>query len=214
MQGMAIIHFILSLLEALLLALITLLIYNAIHTGGIMRGLRRTIGCFLFVGIIHILIAGGHELYNFFQESKYVNECSDAIELTGLTFLFDNVDKACSIEYKNNERYITDKQYDYYKEFNSLSDEELQNIQNNFMSRVTNKAYFLLHKDEIINSLSSLISGSENNYTNSNNEDSSITDSHTNESPAPTAQCNDETYSYSQNRQGTCSHHGGVYIWY
>ena len=38
--------------------------------------------------------------------------------------------------------------------------------------------------------------------------------------PAPahpagaTAQCNDGTYSYSQHRQGTCSHHGGVRIWY
>lgn len=28
-----------------------------------------------------------------------------------------------------------------------------------------------------------------------------------------TALCNDGTYSYSQNRQGTCSHHGGVARW-
>jgi hypothetical protein len=27
------------------------------------------------------------------------------------------------------------------------------------------------------------------------------------------AQCNDGTYSYSQNRSGTCSHHGGVARW-
>jgi hypothetical protein len=38
--------------------------------------------------------------------------------------------------------------------------------------------------------------------------------------PAPihpggaTAQCNDGTYSYSAHRQGTCSHHGGVAIFY
>ncbi|GAA4047561.1 hypothetical protein GCM10023063_38650 [Arthrobacter methylotrophus] len=38
--------------------------------------------------------------------------------------------------------------------------------------------------------------------------------------PAPvpgggaTAQCNDGTLSYSANHQGTCSHHGGVAIWY
>ena len=37
--------------------------------------------------------------------------------------------------------------------------------------------------------------------------------------PAPsapagaTAQCNDGTYSFSQNRSGTCSHHGGVAVW-
>lgn len=28
-----------------------------------------------------------------------------------------------------------------------------------------------------------------------------------------TARCNDGTYSYSQHRQGTCSHHGGVAEW-
>lgn len=31
---------------------------------------------------------------------------------------------------------------------------------------------------------------------------------------SPTAKCRDGTYSYSQNRSGTCSHHGGVAIWY
>ncbi len=29
-----------------------------------------------------------------------------------------------------------------------------------------------------------------------------------------TAKCNDGTYSFSQHRQGTCSHHGGVAVWY
>jgi hypothetical protein len=28
-----------------------------------------------------------------------------------------------------------------------------------------------------------------------------------------TAICNDGTYSYSQHRSGTCSHHGGVRVW-
>jgi len=28
-----------------------------------------------------------------------------------------------------------------------------------------------------------------------------------------TAQCRDNTYSYSQHRRGTCSHHGGVRSW-
>jgi hypothetical protein len=31
--------------------------------------------------------------------------------------------------------------------------------------------------------------------------------------PGATARCNDGTYSYSQHRQGTCSHHGGVAVW-
>ena len=30
----------------------------------------------------------------------------------------------------------------------------------------------------------------------------------------PTAQCRDGTYSYSANHSGTCSHHGGVAVWY
>jgi len=29
-----------------------------------------------------------------------------------------------------------------------------------------------------------------------------------------TAQCGDGTYSFSQHRSGTCSHHGGVATWY
>ena len=30
----------------------------------------------------------------------------------------------------------------------------------------------------------------------------------------PTARCRDGTYSYSAHRRGTCSHHGGVAVWY
>jgi hypothetical protein len=29
-----------------------------------------------------------------------------------------------------------------------------------------------------------------------------------------TAQCRDGTLSYSAHRKGTCSHHGGVAVWY
>lgn len=29
-----------------------------------------------------------------------------------------------------------------------------------------------------------------------------------------TAKCNDGTYSYSATHSGTCSHHGGVAVWY
>ena len=32
-------------------------------------------------------------------------------------------------------------------------------------------------------------------------------------SDSPTAICKDGTYSYSKNRRGTCSHHGGVEKW-
>jgi len=31
--------------------------------------------------------------------------------------------------------------------------------------------------------------------------------------PGATARCRDKTYSYSQHRRGTCSHHGGVAAW-
>jgi len=49
---------------------------------------------------------------------------------------------------------------------------------------------------------------------------SSYTNVDGNQVPSPssnpsgaTAQCNDGTYSYSQNHSGTCSHHGGVASW-
>lgn len=32
-------------------------------------------------------------------------------------------------------------------------------------------------------------------------------------SAGATAKCNDGTYSFSQHRRGTCSHHGGVAVW-
>jgi len=31
--------------------------------------------------------------------------------------------------------------------------------------------------------------------------------------PGASAQCRDGSYSFSQNRRGTCSHHGGVAAW-
>ncbi len=50
------------------------------------------------------------------------------------------------------------------------------------------------------------------------------TNTYGNEVPSPyvapskpagaSAQCNDGTYSFSQSRRGTCSHHGGVAEWY
>jgi hypothetical protein len=43
---------------------------------------------------------------------------------------------------------------------------------------------------------------------------STITPTDTSIPAGATAKCNDGTYSYSQHRQGTCSHHGGVNVWY
>ncbi|MBA3766796.1 MAG: DUF3761 domain-containing protein [Acidobacteria bacterium] len=37
--------------------------------------------------------------------------------------------------------------------------------------------------------------------------------SNSNPPAGATARCNDGTYSYSQHRRGTCSHHGGVAEW-
>lgn len=38
---------------------------------------------------------------------------------------------------------------------------------------------------------------------------------HTASRPAgATAQCRDGSYSFSRHRQGTCSHHGGVSVWF
>ena len=55
----------------------------------------------------------------------------------------------------------------------------------------------------------------DNYYTNSSgNQVHSPAYSTTNTAPAgATALCNDGTYSFSQHRSGTCSHHGGVAQW-
>jgi len=53
----------------------------------------------------------------------------------------------------------------------------------------------------------------DNYYTNSDGN-SVHSPGHSDSVPAgATAQCNDGTYSFSQHRQGTCSHHGGVEQW-
>jgi hypothetical protein len=49
--------------------------------------------------------------------------------------------------------------------------------------------------------------------TSTDNKYESTTVDKTNPSGA-TAKCRDGTLSYSQNRRGTCSHHGGVAVWY
>lgn len=55
----------------------------------------------------------------------------------------------------------------------------------------------------------------------SSNSGSGYTNSSGNYVPSPSsnpagasAKCRDGTYSYSQSRRGTCSHHGGVAVWY
>lgn len=55
----------------------------------------------------------------------------------------------------------------------------------------------------------------DNSYTNVNG-DTVHSPAYINNNSAPvgaTAQCRDGTYSFSQNRRGTCSHHGGVAQW-
>jgi hypothetical protein len=52
-----------------------------------------------------------------------------------------------------------------------------------------------------------------NHYINSDGE-SVHSPAYSNTVPAgATARCSDGTYSFSQHRQGTCSHHGGVAAW-
>jgi hypothetical protein len=55
----------------------------------------------------------------------------------------------------------------------------------------------------------------DNHYTSANG-DTVHSPAHTSDGDAPpgaTALCNDGTYSFSENRRGTCSHHGGVAKW-
>lgn len=58
----------------------------------------------------------------------------------------------------------------------------------------------------------------DNYYTNTNGDSihsPAYNLDNPNEIPAgASAQCNDGTYSFSASRRGTCSHHGGVSVWY
>ena len=50
-------------------------------------------------------------------------------------------------------------------------------------------------------------------YTNSKGKDVKQPESCSSAPQGATAQCRDGTYSFSQSRRGTCSHHGGVAKW-
>lgn len=55
---------------------------------------------------------------------------------------------------------------------------------------------------------------SNNNYYQNSNGNMVHSPAYSNTVPqGATAQCGDGTYSFSQHRQGTCSHHGGVATW-
>lgn len=57
---------------------------------------------------------------------------------------------------------------------------------------------------------------SNDNYYTNVNGNTVHSPAYTNDSSIPqgaSAQCGDGTYSFSQNRRGTCSHHGGVSEW-
>ncbi|MET8874936.1 DUF3761 domain-containing protein [Nocardia sp. NPDC004604] len=53
----------------------------------------------------------------------------------------------------------------------------------------------------------------DDSYLNSDNQCVHRPQSASAAPPGATARCKDGTYSYSQNRSGTCSHHGGVSAW-
>jgi uncharacterized protein (UPF0333 family) len=56
---------------------------------------------------------------------------------------------------------------------------------------------------------------SNNNYYTNSSGNTVHSPAYANSRPsAASAQCRDGTYSFSQHRSGTCSHHGGVAIWY
>lgn len=56
---------------------------------------------------------------------------------------------------------------------------------------------------------------SNNNYYQNSSGNTVHSPAYSNTVPSgATAQCGDGTYSFSQHRQGTCSHHGGVSQWF
>ena len=75
---------------------------------------------------------------------------------------------------------------------------------------------FLKSKSSIVKDIDSNSSNSKDGvkyYYNSKGEKVQ-SPTHYDSAPAgATAECNDGTYSFSKNRRGTCSHHGGVKRW-
>lgn len=58
-----------------------------------------------------------------------------------------------------------------------------------------------------------IVKGSEGRYTNTRGNLMSSPVRTDSPPPGATARCRDGTYSFSQSRSGTCSHHGGVARW-
>ena len=56
--------------------------------------------------------------------------------------------------------------------------------------------------------------GGVNYYTNSWGEKVQSPTYYSSKPAGATARCVDGTYSFSKSRRGTCSHHGGVAVWY
>ena len=86
-----------------------------------------------------------------------------------------------------------------------IQSNNLQAAQINYFNSQQNKTRELLPNPPLSN----------NNYYTNSYGNTVHSPAYANSRPsAASAQCRDGTYSFSQHRSGTCSHHGGVAIWY
>lgn len=101
----------------------------------------------------------------------------------------------------NGERTIT-YEVTYVKNVETARKEVKNEVTKSPTTRITKVGTYVKPAPSVSNSGDGYVN-SQGNYVRSPSTDPE----------GASAQCNDGTYSYSQNRRGTCSHHGGVARW-
>lgn len=123
---------------------------------------------------------------NFRNSPNQTGEIISVIPKNTEITIIENIDDWSKISYNGQEGYISSK---FIK---TTSNKDLnKNIQSKNNSTNQNVKY----------------------YTNSKGERVQSPTYYDSPPPGATALCRDGTYSFSKNRRGTCSHHGGVQKW-
>jgi len=123
---------------------------------------------------------------NFRKSADKTGEIISVIPKGTELTIIENTDGWSKVSYNGQDGYINSK---YIK---SVSDKDVKkNIQEKDNSKTQKVKY----------------------YTNSKGEKVQSPTHYDSPPPGATALCNDGTYSFSKNRRGTCSHHGGVKKW-
>lgn len=136
---------------------------------------------------------------NLRAEPNKISQILTIIPKGTTVFLAEDCDcKWIKVSYKNEIGYVSSK---YLKNY-YVSNTKIPNSQSNYSLKRNNKTYT---KD---------YSSHQNKYYTNKFGERIQSPTRYNKAPSgATALCRDGTYSFSRNRRGTCSHHGGVSKW-